>query len=85
MSADQPPQQNSSGRRPAASPPPPHLLSNAPVPFLAEMATMGVVPPHSSGTSDSSSSPCLVRSTSAPGLSHLLMATMMGTWAVVRV
>ena len=55
--------------------------THAPSPFLALTGTMGVWPPHSSGTRLSSSRPCLVRSTSAPGLSILLMATTMGTSA----
>jgi hypothetical protein len=33
--------------------------SSTPVPFLADTLTMGVVPPHSSGTRPSSSRPCL--------------------------
>ncbi len=48
---------------------------------LAETSTNTVLPPHSSGTSPRSASCFLTRSGSAPGLSILLTATMMGTSA----
>ena len=50
---------------------------------LAETSTNTVLPPQSSGTSPRSASCFLGRSGSAPGLSILLMATMMGTLAAV--
>ena len=49
--------------------------------FLAETSTMTVVPPQSSGTRPSSASSRLTWSGLAPGLSILLIATMIGTFA----
>mmetsp|Transcript_35 Transcript_35/g.98 ORF Transcript_35/g.98 Transcript_35/m.98 type:complete len:255 (-) Transcript_35:678-1442(-) len=57
--------------------------SSTPVPFLAEMFTMGVLPPHSSGISSTSVSSCLTRSGLAPSLSILLIATTIGTPAAL--
>ena len=52
-----------------------------PVFFFAETGTMTVWPPQSSGTRFRSASSRLTRSGSVPGLSILLIATMIGTFA----
>ncbi len=52
-----------------------------PSPVCAETFTKIVSPPHSSGCRPSSTSSRRTRSGSAPGLSHLLTATMIGTFA----
>jgi len=52
-----------------------------PVPFLAEVGTKIVWPPQSSGTRSRFASSRLTRSGSASGLSILLTATMIGTFA----
>ena len=49
--------------------------------FFADTSTVTVVPPHSSGMSPSSVSSRFTRSVFAFGLSILLIATMIGTFA----
>mmetsp|Transcript_37212 Transcript_37212/g.81028 ORF Transcript_37212/g.81028 Transcript_37212/m.81028 type:complete len:373 (+) Transcript_37212:768-1886(+) len=55
--------------------------SGTPWPVCALTGIMGVSPPHSSGSKPCSDNICLTRSTLAPSLSILLIATMMGTSA----
>ena len=53
------------------------------MPFLADVFTKIVWPPHSSGTSPWFTSSCLTRSGFASALSTLLTATMIGTVAAL--
>ena len=53
--------------------------------FFADTSTVTVLPPHSSGIRSSSVSSRLTRSGLAFGLSILLIATMIGTLAALRV
>ena len=53
--------------------------ASTPSPVLADTFANIVSPPQSSGITSSFASSCLMRSGSAPGLSILLMATMIGT------
>ncbi len=59
------------------------VSSNLSMPFFcfAETSTNSVSPPHSEGTKFASESCRFTRSTCASGLSILLMATIMGTFA----
>mmetsp|Transcript_29449 Transcript_29449/g.74033 ORF Transcript_29449/g.74033 Transcript_29449/m.74033 type:complete len:346 (-) Transcript_29449:524-1561(-) len=58
--------------------------SSMPAPVLALMGIIGTSPPHSSGMTPACEAiSCFTRSTSAPTLSHLLMATTMGTPAAL--
>ncbi len=52
-----------------------------PCPDLEETATNMASPPYSSGTTPSATSSCLTRSWFASGLSILVIATTIGTWA----
>ena len=52
--------------------------SSIPIPFLAEIGTNIVSPPHSSGTSSYSINPSLTFCGSAPGKSILFIATIIG-------
>ncbi len=55
---------------------------STPTPVFALTSQKIVSPPHSSGWRPSSTSSRLTRSGSAPGLSILLIATMIGTFAL---
>mmetsp|Transcript_16890 Transcript_16890/g.50429 ORF Transcript_16890/g.50429 Transcript_16890/m.50429 type:complete len:263 (-) Transcript_16890:1593-2381(-) len=57
--------------------------SSTPCPCFAEIGTIGMDPPHSSGMTPMSASSCLTRSGAASGLSTLLMAMMIGTSAAL--
>mmetsp|Transcript_12349 Transcript_12349/g.22238 ORF Transcript_12349/g.22238 Transcript_12349/m.22238 type:complete len:224 (+) Transcript_12349:100-771(+) len=58
--------------------------ASTPSPVLALMGIIGTSPPHSSGRMSALLLiSCLTRSTSAPSLSHLLIATTMGTPAAL--
>ena len=59
----------------------PSIKSSMPVPCFAETSTAWIFPPQSSTRTSFSESSRFTLSTSAPGLSILLMATTMGTWA----